>query len=246
MAILKIKDPTTGEWQEVMVMQGKTGPQGPAGPNEISTDTASSITGILKGNGSTVAVAEAGVDYATSEQAKTFVVTLTLNKNNEIITVDKTTQEIIAAHNAKRMVLAIISNPYGTNILQLAAVLEDNNYVAFTLLGDKSLNLLIGHGSIWQFDQYNLAVNPNTATALPASGTALTANTIYAVADAVGTYAFTPPSSGWAHGKFTTGASVSVSFTGTFLGSAPTVEASKTYEFDVFDGVWAVQEVVSA
>lgn len=87
---------------------------------------------------------------------------------------------------------------------------------------------------------------PATATALPASGTALTANTIYAVATAVGTYAFTPPESGWAHGKFTTGSSASVSFAGTFLGTAPTIEASKIYEFDVFDGVWAVQEVVSA
>lgn len=226
--------------------QGIQGKQGPAGPNEISTDTASSITGILKGNGSTVAVAEAGVDYATSEQAKPFVVTFTLNENNEIITVDKTTQEIIAAHNAKRMVLAIILTPYGINILQLAAVLESKNIVAFTLLGDNTLNMLIGTGSTWRLNTYNLAVKPNTATALPASGTALTANTIYAVADAVGTYAFTPPSSGWAHGKFTTGASVSVSFSGTFVGAAPTIEASKIYEFDVFDGVWAVQEVVTA
>ena len=84
------------------------------------------------------------------------------------------------------------------------------------------------------------------ATALPTSGTALTANTIYAVAGAVGTYAFKPPVTGWAHGKFTTRSSVSVSFAGTFLGTAPSIEASKTYEFDVFDGVWAVQEVVSA
>ena len=87
---------------------------------------------------------------------------------------------------------------------------------------------------------------PASATVLPASGTALTANTIYVVATAVGTYAFTPPATGWAHGKFTTGSSVSVSFSGTFVGAAPTIEASKAYEFDVFDGVWAVQEVVSA
>ena len=33
---------------------------------------------------------------------------------------------------------------------------------------------------------------------------------------------------------------------GTFLGAAPSIETSKTYEFDVYDGVWAVQEVVSA
>lgn len=86
---------------------------------------------------------------------------------------------------------------------------------------------------------------PTTATVLPESGTALTANTIYSVAEAVGTYAFTAPASGWAHGKFTTDATTSVSFAGTFLGAAPTIEASKTYEFDAYDGVWAVQEVVS-
>ncbi len=87
---------------------------------------------------------------------------------------------------------------------------------------------------------------PTQLTALPDSGTALTANTIYAVATAVGTYAFTPPATGWAHGMFTTDSSVSVSFSGTFMGAAPTVEASKVYEFDVFDGAWAVQEVVTA
>ena len=92
----------------------------------------------------------------------------------------------------------------------------------------------------------NKQTAPSLASSLPASGTALTANTIYAVATAVGTYAFTPPATGWAHGMFTTDSSVSVSFSGTFMGAAPTVEASKAYEFDVFDGVWAVQEVVSA
>ena len=84
------------------------------------------------------------------------------------------------------------------------------------------------------------------ATALPTSGTALTANTLYNVSAAVGTYSFKAPATGWAHGKFTTGSSASVSFAGTFMGAAPTIEASKTYEFDVYNGVWAVQEVVSA
>ena len=99
---------------------------------------------------------------------------------------------------------------------------------------------------MYQVTGTGLQAAPITTTILPASGTALTANTIYAVAAAVGTYAFAPPATGWAHGMFTTGSSVSVSFAGTFLGVAPTIEASKTYEFDVLDGVWAVQEVVSA
>ena len=99
---------------------------------------------------------------------------------------------------------------------------------------------------MYQVTGTGLQAAPITTTLLPASGTALTANTIYAVATAVGTYAFTPPATGWAHGKFTTGSSVSVSFIGTFIGAAPTIEANKTYEFDVYNSVWAVQEVVSA
>ena len=95
--------------------------------------------------------------------------------------------------------------------------------------------------------QYVDAVQPTTSPSLPPSGTALTANTIYGVTAAVNTYTFTPPpSDGWAHGMFTTGDTVSVSFTGAFAGPAPTIEANKAYEFDVFDGVWVVQEVVSA
>lgn len=57
----------TGEQgpQGIQGPEGPTGPQGPAGPNEISTDTATALNGLLKGNGSTVQVAQSGVDYAT-------------------------------------------------------------------------------------------------------------------------------------------------------------------------------------
>lgn len=99
---------------------------------------------------------------------------------------------------------------------------------------------------MYQVTGTGLQAAPITTTILPDSGTALANNTIYNVAVTVGTYAFTPPATGWAHGKFTTGNSVSVSFSGAFMGAAPTIEASKTYEFDVLNGVWAVQEVVSA
>lgn len=99
---------------------------------------------------------------------------------------------------------------------------------------------------MYQVTGTGLQAAPITTTILPDSGTALANNTIYNVAVTVGTYVFTPPTFGWAHGKFTTSSSVSVSFSGTFIGAAPTIEASKTYEFDVFNGVWAVQEVVSA
>ena len=83
-------------------------------------------------------------------------------------------------------------------------------------------------------------------SSLPASGTPLTANTIYHVTSGVGTSAFTPPSDGWAHGYFATDSTVNVSFSGQFVGAAPSIVANAVYEFDVFDGIWAVQEVVSA
>ena len=99
--------------------------------------------------------------------------------------------------------------------------------------------------SDWLY-QGHIADLPTTSTALPPSGTALTANTIYHVTNAVGTYAFTPPAKGWAHGYFATYSTVSVSFSGQFVGAAPSIEGNKAYEFDVFDGIWAVQEVVNA
>ena len=85
-----------------------------------------------------------------------------------------------------------------------------------------------------------------TASSLPASGTALTANTIYLPTTAVTTYAFTPPTlSGWAHGIFSAGNSPSITFTGKILGKLPTFESGKSYEFDVYSGIWVVQEVVT-
>lgn len=95
-----------------------------------------------------------------------------------------------------------------------------------------------------EYDIGGIAV-PQTANALPASNTALTANTIYSPTSTLGTYVFKPPTTGnkWAHGKFTTGASVNISFRGQFLGAAPTIKANTTYEFDVYDSTWIVQEV---
>ena len=83
-------------------------------------------------------------------------------------------------------------------------------------------------------------------SSLPASGTALTANTLYNVSSAVTTYKFVSPSSnGWAHGTFTTGTAPNITFTGKIIGKLPTFAASKQYEFDVYNGAWIVQEVLT-
>lgn len=84
------------------------------------------------------------------------------------------------------------------------------------------------------------------ATSLPTSGTALTGDRIYVVSAAVNTYSFrAPANNGWAHGVFTTGTAPNITFTGKIVGKLPTFEASKQYEFDVYNGAWIVQEVLT-
>ena len=46
--------------------QGETGADGAPGPNEVSTNTETNITGLLKGNGANVSAAEAGTDFAAA------------------------------------------------------------------------------------------------------------------------------------------------------------------------------------
>lgn len=97
-----------------------------------------------------------------------------------------------------------------------------------------------------EYDIGGIAV-PQTANALPASNTALAPNTIYSPTSTLGTYVFKPPTTGnkWAHGKFTAGTSPNITFSGTIIGKLPTFKANTTYEFDVYDSTWVVQEVVT-
>lgn len=48
-------------------LPGADGAPGPAGPNEVTTTTGTTILGLLKGNGATVAAAVAGQDYAAAQ-----------------------------------------------------------------------------------------------------------------------------------------------------------------------------------
>ena len=94
--------------------------------------------------------------------------------------------------------------------------------------------------------QYVDAQKVQTASSLPASGTALTGDRIYVVSATVNTYSFRPPANnGWAHGVFTTGTTPNITFTGKIIGKLPDFAASKKYEFDVYNGAWIVQEVVT-
>ena len=126
--------------------------------------------------------------------------------------------------------------------LQLADVIEKQNKI--TARGILKGNGAGGVSAAVAGTDY--MAPPATATALPSRGTALTANTLYNVSAAVGTYSFKAPATGWAHGIFTTGTTPNITFTGKIIGKLPDFAANKAYEFDVFDGVWVVQEVVSA
>ena len=165
-----IWDAVNGQWKP----NGKL-----SGPNEVTSSTATNLTGLLKGNGTNVEAAVPEVDYATPNNVSTAVA----NHNNSD-----------SAHS----------------------------------------ELFVGKQDA-----------PAFATALPTSGAALTKNTVFTVSAAVGTYTFIPPSDGWAHGTFTTGTAPNITFTGKIIGKLPTFEASKQYEFDVLDGAWVVQEVLT-
>lgn len=241
-----IWDAVNGQWKP----NGKL-----SGPNEVTTSTATNLTGLLKGNGTSVVAATAGTDYATPDDAKPFVVTFTWN-SNYTATADKTIQEIIAAYETGRMVLGIaLHSGRGMHILlQLSSVLGKGlrkkvTFTAFNIDSFGDMFVIFGsqNNGVDEFyiDGINLAVEPASATALPDSGTALTANTLYNVSAAVGTYSFTAPATGWAHGIFTTGTTPNITFTGKIIGKLPTFAASKQYEFDVLDGAWVVQEVLT-
>ena len=207
----------------------------------VDSGSTVSVTGLLKGvlNAETgkidIQQATAGTDYQTPLTAGADYATpsAVANKQNKI-----TAQGLLKGLGDGSVAIATPGADYQSPIPAGTYATPDD--VSGAVSGHNSAGN--AHSALFK----NKQTAPASATVLPASGTALTANTIYAVATAVGTYAFTPPATGWAHGKFTTGSSVSVSFAGTFMGAAPSIEASKTYEFDVLDGVWAVQEVVSA
>lgn len=233
-----IWDAVNGQWKP----NGKL-----SGPNEVTTSTATNLTGLLKGNGTSVVAATAGTDYATPDDAKAFVVTFT-EKNTGVLqgryTSDKTLAEIYAAYMAGKVVVGRLGN----SVYQLCVMdSTSGSYMNFICCSYLSTSTLESVGDYdWADNYYMLTNRPDSLDVLPPSGYPLDLNTVYTVSAAVDTYAFEPPPEGWAHGTFTTGTTPNITFTGKIIGKLPDFAASKAYEFDVFDGVWVVQEVVSA
>lgn len=208
----------------------------------ITSSTATNLTGLLKGNGTNVEAAVPEVDYATPEQTKVFMVTFSYN-NDESIIADKSTAEIYSAYMAGKVVVGRLGN----SVYQLCVMNPTSgSYMAFICCSGNYMSLLeCGGDNYWLDSDYMLTTMPRSLDVLPTSGYELYRNTVYTVSAAVDTYAFKPPQDGWVHGTFTTGTAPNITFTGKIVGKLPTFEASKQYEFDVLDGAWVVQEVLT-
>lgn len=225
---------------------GTQGPQGDTGPNEVTSSTATNLTGLLKGNGTSVVAATAGTDYATPDDAKAFVVTFTENTGDwkGTYTPDKTLAEIYAAYNANKNIIGRFAsgNP---NVMTLMTVYDASTIQMGYIYSSGVIKLGSGSNNVWGLSDYQFESPPDITEFLPESGYSLSENIIYNESSPIDTYVFTPPTSGWSHGTFTTGTAPNITFTGKIVGKLPTFEASKQYEFDVLDGAWVVQEVLT-
>ena len=84
---------------------GSKGDTGATGPNSVSTSTATDITGILKGNGSTVAAAVAGTDYAAASHTHSYIQTSEKDAANGVASLDADTK--VTASQASAAVVSV-------------------------------------------------------------------------------------------------------------------------------------------
>ena len=87
---------------------GSKGDTGATGPNSVSTSTATNITGILKGNGSTVAAAVAGTDYAAASHTHSYIPTSAKGAASGVASLDADTK--VTASQASAAVVSVSAN----------------------------------------------------------------------------------------------------------------------------------------
>ena len=214
--------------------------------NSITTSTATNLTGLLKGNGTNVEAAVPEVDYATPDDAKAFVVTFTENTGDlkGTYTPDKTLAEIYAAYNVNKNIIGRFASG-DPSVMTLMTVYDASSMEMGYIYSGGAVKLYSDSNNIWFMEDYQFERTAFVIESLPESGNPLSSNVIYDISSPVGTYVFTSHESGWAHGTFTTGTAPNITFTGKIIGKLPNFAASKQYEFDVYNGAWIVQEVVT-
>lgn len=84
---------------------GSKGDTGATGPNSVSTSTATNITGILKGNGSTVEEAVAGTDYAAASHTHSYIPTSQKAAASGVASLDADTK--VTASQASAAVVSV-------------------------------------------------------------------------------------------------------------------------------------------
>ena len=99
---------TNGATYDFTAPKGATGAKGDTGatgPNSVSTSTATDITGIIKGNGSTVEAAVAGTDYAAASHTHSYIPTSAKGAASGVASLDADTK--VTAAQASAAVVSI-------------------------------------------------------------------------------------------------------------------------------------------
>lgn len=106
---------------------GQDGQAGEPGPNEISTNTSSSIVGILKGSGGKVEAAEAGTDYAAASHTHTGYAGL--DENNKV-TANQASARIVSVTANKTLALTdagcLLQVGNGSSAIKITVPLASN------------------------------------------------------------------------------------------------------------------------
>ena len=107
---------------------GETGPQGDPGPNTVSATTSTNLTGLLKGNGSTVSTATAGTDYVVPATLDDYA---TLDSNSKV-TAEQASARIVSVAVSKTLSLSDAGTLQQVNSTSARTVtIPTNTSVAF-------------------------------------------------------------------------------------------------------------------
>ena len=109
-------------WQDQGQLQGPTGAQGepgPSGPNMVTAETETTLTGLLKGDGTSVSAAEAGTDYVAPVVGKGL-------STNDYTTEEKTKLEGLSAPVARTATLTVAGWSETTQTVSVTGVTADS------------------------------------------------------------------------------------------------------------------------
>lgn len=214
------------------------------------------VTGILKREVTgSIVQAEPSVDYATADDAKVFVVTLTPHSGDYAGTYisDKTSQDIYAAYNENKNIICRFSS--GNSAIMSLINVQSESDIQMGYLYSNGIALISSSGSfegntIWSLGQFEFQ-NPPIYVEDVSLPTLLNSDTIYNVSNISNCVLKVSGYPVWSHVYMTTGATVSISIGNDDLGNAPqfpdgtapTFEANSTYEIDVWKNIWYVQKI---